>query len=125
MESGQRALTNVIVLRRSATELGIPLGLFGLAGTGVVATRLTGTADKVPTGHRRGRLQEGGDDPVRRRELLSGLADLAIAPVSPQAPPTPPQPLIKPVTWLPASSGSFCTALARRSRSARPSYVPD
>src|SRR5579863_51262 len=46
MESGQRPLTNVIVLRRLATELGIPLRLFGLAGTGVVAVRLTGTADK-------------------------------------------------------------------------------
>ncbi len=86
MESGQRPLTNVIVLRHLAAELDIPLRLFGLAGTGVVAARLAGTADKVPTGQPRDRLQEGGDDPVRRRELLSGLAGLAIVPVLPAGP---------------------------------------
>jgi hypothetical protein len=87
MESGQRPLTNVIVLRQLATELGIPLRLFGLTSIGVVADRLAGTADKVPTGQPRDRLQEGGDDPVRRRELLSGLAGLAImVPVLPAGP---------------------------------------
>ena len=83
MESGQRPLTNVIVLRRLAAELGIPPRLFGLAGTGVVPARLGGTTDKVPTGQPCDRLPEGGDDPVRRRELLGGLVGMTAVPLLP------------------------------------------
>ncbi len=83
METGRRPLTNVTILRRLAAELGIPLRLFGLTGTGVVLIQATGTADKVPMGQSCSRLREGGDDPVRRRELLGGLAGLAAVPLLP------------------------------------------
>jgi transcriptional regulator with XRE-family HTH domain len=86
MESGKRPLTDVNVLRRLASELRIPLRLFGLAETGVVNAQIAGTADKVPTGQPGDRLWEDGDGPVRRRELLGGLAGLATVPLLPTGP---------------------------------------
>ncbi len=86
MESGKRPLTDVTVLRRLAAEIGIPLRLFGLAETGVVAARVVGGADRVRTGQPGDRLREGGDGPVRRRELLGGLAGLATVPLLPASP---------------------------------------
>jgi transcriptional regulator with XRE-family HTH domain/tetratricopeptide (TPR) repeat protein len=86
MESGKRPLTDVTVLRRLAAEFDIPLRMFGLAETGVVAAGVVGAADRVPTGQLGDRLAEGGDGPVRRRELLGGLAGLATVPLVPAGP---------------------------------------
>lgn len=86
MESGKRPLTNVVVLRRLATAFDIPPGLFGLVDIGVVGTRVADTTNRVremPAGL----VREGGEDPVRRRDLLGafggGLAGLAAAPLLP------------------------------------------
>jgi hypothetical protein len=83
MESGKRPLTDVTVLRRLAAGLGIPCQLFGLAETSAGTARTISTAGKVPAGQPGNRQQEGGDGPVRRRELLGGLAGLATAPLLP------------------------------------------
>jgi len=71
LETGRRQLSDVTVLRRLAEVFDIPPGLFGLADpVGAPTTRVPGGADRVAgTGPRR-----GGEEPVRRRELLVGLA---------------------------------------------------
>ncbi|MQA25268.1 MAG: helix-turn-helix domain-containing protein [Micromonosporaceae bacterium] len=86
MESGKRPLTDVTVLRRLAAAFDIPPRLFGLAEVGVVARRIPGAADKL-TGTPGKLAREGGDDPVRRRDVLGalggGLAGLATVPLLP------------------------------------------
>jgi transcriptional regulator with XRE-family HTH domain len=74
IETGQRKLTDVRQLRRFADVLGIPPHLFGLTlPTGprpAGAALLTSASAPTTVG---GTPREGGDDPVRRRELLAGL----------------------------------------------------
>lgn len=73
IENGHRKLTDVTQLRRFAAILDIPPHLFGLTAT------LIGAAPPpaAPTGTTVGETsREGGDDPVRRRELLAGLASV-------------------------------------------------
>lgn len=75
IERGRQRLTDVTVLRRLAAAFDIPPELFGLADIDGPALRRTGTPiDRVPGEATR---REGGDDPVRRREVLGGLAGLA------------------------------------------------
>jgi transcriptional regulator with XRE-family HTH domain len=87
MESGKRPLTDMTVLRRLCAEFDIPLRMFGLAEIGVVPARGVSAADKVPTGQLGDRLEEGGDGPVRRRDLLGGLAGLVAMPLVPAGTP--------------------------------------
>jgi transcriptional regulator with XRE-family HTH domain len=74
IETGQRKLTDVTQLRRFADVLGIPPHLFGLAmrtaPAAAGAAALPSAPAPITVG---GTLREGGDDPVRRRELLAGL----------------------------------------------------
>jgi hypothetical protein len=74
IETGQRKLTDVTQLRRFAAVLGIPAHLFGL--TSSTAPSPAGAALLPPASSPTtvgGTLPEGGDDPVRRRDLLAGL----------------------------------------------------
>ncbi|HEX5493691.1 MAG TPA: helix-turn-helix transcriptional regulator [Mycobacteriales bacterium] len=87
LESGKRPLTDVRVLRRLAGALDIPPRMFGLAEAGVVAIPITGSADRVPA-HSGDPVREGGDSPVRRRDMLGvlggglvGIAGLAGLPL--------------------------------------------
>ncbi|NES16156.1 MULTISPECIES: helix-turn-helix domain-containing protein [Micromonospora] len=74
IERGRQRLTDVTVLRRLAAVFDIPPELFGLADIDGPAFHRTGTPiDRVPGEALR---REGGDDPVRRREVLGGLAGL-------------------------------------------------
>jgi len=76
LETGRRQLTDVTVLRRLAHLFQIPPALFGLADPdGAPATDRGPSTDMVPGG----RPRKGGDDPVRRRELLVGLATAPLA----------------------------------------------
>lgn len=77
IETGQRKLADVTQLRRFAEALGIPAHLFGL--TSLTAMSPVGAAPlpspPAPTTVN-GISREGGDDPVRRRELLAGLVSV-------------------------------------------------
>src|SRR5262249_11936481 len=65
----------------------IPPALFGLADPdSAPTTRRIRSADRVPE---RG-SQKGGDHPVRRRELLAGLATAPLAATAPATVPRPP-----------------------------------
>jgi transcriptional regulator with XRE-family HTH domain len=77
-ERGLTALTDITVLHRFATALDISPATFGLA------TRANDSPDATSTRHRpvgptvrAGTGREDGDDPVRRRELLTHAAGLA------------------------------------------------
>lgn len=78
-ETGARPLSDVGVLRVFATELAIPLALFGLAAsndTDVLAGALP-PAESAAAVRVAGDLsREGGADAVRRRQVLAGLAGL-------------------------------------------------
>jgi transcriptional regulator with XRE-family HTH domain len=83
MERGKQPLTDVMVLRRLAAMFDIPPRLFGLADPpGVFAAHRPLAVDRVPANS----ATEGGDDPVRRRDVLGGLAGLATAPLLTSAP---------------------------------------
>ena len=74
IENGQRNLTDITQLRRFADILGIPPHLFGLTSPAAavpVGAPLPPSAPPPATVG--GTLPEGGDDPVRRRDLLAGL----------------------------------------------------
>jgi transcriptional regulator with XRE-family HTH domain len=74
IETGKRKLTDVTLLRRFADALGIPPDLFGLAlptGISPFGAAPPPTAPAATTV--RETVREGGDDAVRRRELLAGL----------------------------------------------------
>lgn len=78
IETGRQSLNDVAVLRRLAAALDIPPTMFGLTDTphGLPPTRIN--AVRVP-----GRpLSEAGEDPVRRRDLLGGLAGATVAPMA-------------------------------------------
>jgi transcriptional regulator with XRE-family HTH domain len=73
IETGHRALADVTEMRHFADALGVPLYVFGLMPTA------TGAASPLPVSTRTtvGETpREGGDDPVRRRELLAGLVSV-------------------------------------------------
>ncbi|MFG1709612.1 helix-turn-helix domain-containing protein [Nonomuraea sp. M3C6] len=72
MERGKQPLRDIAVLHSIATALSIPPELLGLAPAphGAPAIASTPGAGAPMVDHRSG---EGGDDPVRRRELLIGL----------------------------------------------------
>jgi transcriptional regulator with XRE-family HTH domain len=95
METGKRPLTNVTVLRHLAAAFGIPPGLFGLAA-GAPVLPAEADAGNLPSGP--GPERQGGDDPVRRRDLLASIggsiAAMAAAPVLPAAPGDPAAELI-------------------------------
>jgi Helix-turn-helix domain len=79
IETGQRKFTDVTQMRRFADALGIPPHVFGLisaAETAVGAAFQPPAADPVTVG---GTAREGGDDPMRRRELLGGLVGVTSA----------------------------------------------
>lgn len=79
LESGKQPFTDVRLLRRLAAAFDIPLGLFGLTDAPHGDTPPpTIAADRVPGSP----MREGGE-PVRRRELLGGLASLATGPLLP------------------------------------------
>ncbi|MDG9673764.1 helix-turn-helix transcriptional regulator [Micromonospora sp. DH14] len=74
IERGRQPLTDVTVLRRLAEIFDIPPELFGLAGGGSPTfNRLGGSLDRV---HGEEPSREAGDGPVRRRDVLGGLAGL-------------------------------------------------
>jgi transcriptional regulator with XRE-family HTH domain len=80
LETGRRQLTDVTVLRRLAHLFRVPPALFGLADPdGAPATDRGPSTDMVPGS----RPWKGGDDPVRRRELLVGLATAPLAATAP------------------------------------------
>jgi hypothetical protein len=75
IETGQRKITDITQLRRFAGALDIPPHLFGLispdAMAAVGAPPQPRAADPVTVG---GTAREGGgDDPMRRREMLAGI----------------------------------------------------
>ncbi|MFC0505725.1 helix-turn-helix domain-containing protein [Micromonospora costi] len=75
IERGRQRITDVMVLRRLSAIFDIPPQLFGLADIDGLAFHQSGIAvDRV-----RGEAprREVGEDPVRRREVLGGLAGLA------------------------------------------------
>ncbi|MFG2169486.1 helix-turn-helix domain-containing protein [Micromonospora chersina] len=74
IERGRQRLTDVTVLRRLAAVFDIPPELFGLTDIDGPAFHQTGPPlDRVPGEATR---REGGVDPVRRREVIGGLAGL-------------------------------------------------
>lgn len=77
IETGHRKLTDVTQLRHFAEVLGIPLHLFGLtssaAASPVGAAPLPSAIAPTTVG---GILREGGDNPVRRRQLLARLVSV-------------------------------------------------
>ena len=83
-ERGIQPLTDITLLRRFAGALAIPpqiLGLTPVNGIAVTATRRRRPKSALPAAHGpnvSAEFQsEGGDDPVRRRELLARAAGLA------------------------------------------------
>ena len=88
IERGHQPLTDVTVLRRLAEALDIPPAMFGLADTPPREAAPTAPADRARVPGRP--VTQAGDDPVRRRELLGGLAGLTVVnPVTPQPGATP------------------------------------
>jgi transcriptional regulator with XRE-family HTH domain len=99
-ERGIQPLTDVILLRRFAEALAIPLSVFGL-----IQLDRAAAGQDAATGHREWHLRtaqpivggeagrEDGEVPVRRRELLAGAAGLAGAAAlgRPPAGPAPPR----------------------------------
>ena len=83
LETGRRQLSDVTVLRRLAEAFSIPPGLFGLAGPGVAGPWALAGADMVTESG----PQRGGKEPVRRREVLVGLA---VSPLLASGPPAGP-----------------------------------
>ncbi|MFG1649645.1 helix-turn-helix domain-containing protein [Micromonospora sp. NPDC049275] len=74
IERGRQPLTDVTVLRRLAEIFDIPPELFGLvAGDGRTSNRVGGSLDRV---HGERPSREVGDGPVRRRDVLGGLAGI-------------------------------------------------
>ena len=74
IERGRQRLTDVMVLRRLAEIFDIPPALFGLVdGNDPTFNRFGSSLDKVRSGEA---WHEDGEDPVRRRDVLGGLAGL-------------------------------------------------
>lgn len=77
IETGQRKLTDITELRLFAEALGIPPHLFGL--TSPTAPAVSGAASPLPApvpttlGQT---MREGGDDAMRRRQILAGLVGI-------------------------------------------------
>lgn len=104
--------TDVTQLRRFAEALGIPPHLFGLTASAPPAGAAPPSSVPAPTTVGPP-LREGGDDPVRRRELLGGLVSVtgtallgvAIRPPNDQTAPLaahlPPLPIDQPRPMLP------------------------
>lgn len=86
-ERGIAPLTDVVVLRRFASALAIPPQVFGLASTPVTTRPRHGNPVKATARPSHdpsstvagGPGWEGGEDPVRRRELLANLVVTAAA----------------------------------------------
>jgi len=79
IERGLTPLTDITVLRRLAAAFGIPPMMFGLTDTpGVEPSDPAPQPVRVPERP----ATRAGDDPVRRRELLGGLAALTIGPAA-------------------------------------------
>lgn len=77
IETGQRKLTDVTQLRRFAEVLGIPSHLFGLTASTAASPVGAAPLPSAPVPNTVGATsREGGDDPVRRRELLVGLVSV-------------------------------------------------
>ena len=82
LETGRQPLTDTDILKRLAEHLAIPPRVLGLAAEERPRNAvITTTAIPIPTrpvsvGGDSGDVDEGGDDPVRRRQFL---ADLAVA----------------------------------------------
>ncbi len=71
LETGRRPLSDVTVLRRLAEVFDIPPGLFGLAdAVGAPTVQVPAALDRVAGAGPQG----GGEELVRRREVLAGLA---------------------------------------------------
>ncbi|MFG2052820.1 helix-turn-helix domain-containing protein [Micromonospora sp. NPDC048930] len=91
IERGRQRLTDVTVLRRLSAIFDIPPDLFGLMEIDGPAYHQSGP----PIDRVRGEAtrREGGDDPVRRRDVLGGLAGLVGSALagSPPARATPPR----------------------------------
>jgi transcriptional regulator with XRE-family HTH domain len=74
IETGRRKLTDVTLLRRFADALGISPHLFGLTSpTGASPVGAASPRPALASTTVREALPEGGDDAVRRRELLAAL----------------------------------------------------
>lgn len=79
LETGRQPLSDVTLLRHFAEVFSIPLGLFGLAParteSSPIGTASTSSAGLGATVSGK-TAREGGEDPVRRRRALTGLAGL-------------------------------------------------
>ncbi|HEX6076692.1 MAG TPA: helix-turn-helix transcriptional regulator, partial [Micromonosporaceae bacterium] len=75
LETGRRQLSDVHLLRHLAHVFDIPPQLFGLATRSAATRRHGAVATTVGTDDD----PRGGHDPVRRRDLLTGLAGLPVA----------------------------------------------
>ncbi|WP_239098104.1 helix-turn-helix domain-containing protein [Micromonospora qiuiae] len=74
IERGKQRLTDVTVLRRLAAAFDIPPELFGLTDDGATGSRQSRSTIGRLLGE--GAYREVGDDPLRRRDVLGGLAGL-------------------------------------------------
>ncbi|MEV6815512.1 helix-turn-helix transcriptional regulator [Micromonospora sp. NPDC051296] len=74
IERGRQRLTDVTVLRRLAAAFDIPAELFGLAETEATGSRQSLSPIGRVLGE--GAYPEVGDDPLRRRDVLGGMAGL-------------------------------------------------
>lgn len=103
IETGQRALADITELRHFADALSVPLSVFGLMPTATGAASPPPVSTRTTVGET---PREGGDDPVRRRELLAGLVSVtgtallgtAARAASPMPPTTPAGPDVAPVS---------------------------
>ncbi|PRY19789.1 helix-turn-helix protein [Pseudosporangium ferrugineum] len=89
IERGQPPSQDVHVRRRIGETLGIPLEFLGLAPSGEYGSARPSSVDTTPIGDLRvrvGATEPGRGDPMRRRDLLSGVAASAAATALPSPP---------------------------------------
>ncbi len=77
-ERGRRPLTDVVVMRRFAEAFDIPSGMLGLRDT------VEPDQDRGYSGQQQSRAAQDGEDPMRRRDVLTGIA---LAPLLAAVPP--------------------------------------